>query len=259
MIDESNPAGRLHKILVSAKRFPDQKKVREVWATVLAVDSDDAIVTKAVVELYSLSHEIQSLIKMNDQLNHELYLASFVGIDKALIPLNLGTNWQVVKVHLTDEALTRLQFCAEELSRFYAEESLSEDELNEVIQKTEALFDAVYSSSLPDSLRLSLLEEVERLRSAITMYRIKGAKGLKEALQGTIGAVVVNQDELKLVSKDNYEVIKRLGELIDKMDAFTARALKIKKLVNQPIRYLLKRASEPDQEPFNDEDQATEA
>lgn len=255
MIDESNPAGRLHKILSDAKRRKDQDKVRAVWASVLDIEQDEVVITKAVVELYSLSNEIQSLIRMN-KLNHELYLKSFNQINRAFFPLNLGTNWSSVKQHLTDEALTRLQFCAEELSTFYTEDTLSDEDLAEIITKTEALFEAVFNSSLPDVLRLSLLEEVERLRSSISMYRIKGAKGLKESLQGTIGAVVANQEELKEAAGQNPDVLQRLGELIDKLDSFTARALKLKKMVTKPIRYLLEKVTDAD---LSDGDREQEA
>ena len=250
LFDESNPAGRLHKILAQAKKRPDQEKVRKVWATVLDLEENDVIVTKAVVELYSLSNEIQSLIKMNDQLNHELYLKSFNRINQSFFPLNLGADWKSVKGHLTEESLTRLQFCAQELSTFYTEDTLSDEDLKEIIDKTEALFESVYASSLPDTLRLSLLEEVERLRNAIVMYRIKGAKGLKEALQGTIGAVVANQQDLKDTSEQNPDVIKRLGELIDKLDSFTSRALKLKKMLTKPIRYFIEKVTDPDVEDF---------
>lgn len=78
------------------------------------------------------------------------------------------------------------------------------------------------------------------------MYRIRGAKGLKEALQGTIGSVLVNQDELKASRESNPEVLKRLGELIDKLDSFTARALKLKKMLAHPIRFWLEKTTDPD-------------
>jgi len=246
VIDESNPAGRLHKIISEAKNNPDNLKVREVWAKVLNLENDDVIITKAVVELYSLSNEVQSLIKMNGQLNHELYLKSFNSINRAFFPLTLHANWNSVKSHLNDEALTRLQFCAELLSTFYAEDTLLEEDLKQIIEKTESLFETVYSSSLPDTLRLSLLEEVERLRSAISMYKIKGAKGLKEAMQATVGAIVVNQDDLKSASESNPDVLRRLGELIDKLDSFTARALKLKKMLTKPIYYLLEKVTDPE-------------
>ena len=239
LIDESNPAGRLHKILAEAKKQPDKSTVKKVWALVLGVEENDVLITKSVVELYSLSQEIQSLIKMNDGLNHSLYLTSFNQIDRAFFPLNLGTQWVSAKNNLTDEALTRLQFCAEELTRFYSEESLSEEDLKDIIQKTEELFETLYKSILPATLRLSLLEEVERIRNAINLYKIKGAKDLKEALQGTLGAIVANQEELKDASKTNSDVIKRLGELIEKMDSFASKALKIKKALTSPVKYVL--------------------
>lgn len=254
MIDESNPAGRLHRVLSQARKRQDQESVLKVWATVLGVEESDVVVTKAVVELYSLSNEIQSLIKLNEQLNHELYLKSFSTLNQVFFPLNLASNWKSVKVHLTEETLTRLQFCAEELSKFYTEDTLSSDDLKAIIEKTEALFDAVYASTLPSSLRLSILEEVERLRNAISMYRIKGAKGLKEALQGTIGAVVVNQQELRQAGVDNPDVLNRLGELIDKLDSFTARALKLKKMLSRPIRYLLTKVTDPISSDDHEED-----
>lgn len=258
MIDESNPAGRLYKILSEAKKRPENEKIRVVWGNILGIENDDVQITKAVVELYTLSNEIQSLIKMKEQLNHKLYLNSFETINRVFFPLNLSAQWGSAKTHLTDEALTRLEFCSEELSTFYAEDTLSEEDLAEIIEKTESLFEAVSSSSLPDILRFSLLEEVERLRSAISMYRIKGAKGLKQALQGTIGAVVANQEELKTVSSDNPDVLQRLGELIDKLDSFTARALKLNKLITKPIRYLLEKITDPKQTEVDAEDEAAD-
>ena len=247
MIDISNPAGRLHKILSEAKFHSDNSNIKEVWAKVLSVEEDDIVVTKSVVELYYLSQEIQSLIKINNSLNHELYLSSFNRMDNAFFPLNLTNNWSHVKHHLTDEALTRLQFCAEELSRFYSEETLSNEDLADIISKTEELFDSLYNSSLPESLRLALLEEVERIRNAISMYKIKGAKGLKEALQGTIGAVVANQQELKLVATTESDVMKRLGELIDKIDSFTSKALKMNKAIRSPIKYFFEKLTAPEE------------
>lgn len=248
MIDESNPAGRLHRILSQAKKHIDSKKVEEVWADVLDVEKNDVTITKAVIELYSLSNDTQDLIKMNNQLNHDLYLKSFTSLNLVFFPLNLKANWNSVKVHLNDEALTRLQFCAEQLSTFYKEETLSEEDLKQIVEKVESLFETIYSSSLPTSLRLSLLEEVERLRNAISMHRIKGAKGLKEAMQGTIGAIIANQEDLKLSSHDNPDVFKKLGELIDKLDSFTARALKLKKILTQPINFLLEKVTDSQEE-----------
>jgi len=92
---------------------------------------------------------------------------------------------------------------------------------------------------LEEGIRLTLLEEIERLRTALSMYKIKGAKGLKQSLQSTIGMVVANQADLSKASEKDKNVIDRLGLLIDKIDAFTAKALKVHKVLSKPYQSLL--------------------
>lgn len=256
LIDESNPAGRLHKILSAIKRQPDKRKVREAWSSATECGVEDIEVYKSVIELFTLSQEIQWLIKMKEGLNHDLYLSSFERLEKAFFPLNLDTTASVVKQHLTDEAMTRLQFCAEELQGFYSEDSLSEKEFQDIKQKVEDLFNVLAMSSLPDILRFSLLEEVEKIRNSIALYKIKGAKGLREALQSTIGAVVANQADIKAASVSNPDVIARLGELIDKIDLFSSRALKLKRALAKPIRFVLEKISEY-QDSYDEEESIT--
>jgi hypothetical protein len=57
------------------------------------------------------------------------------------------------------------------------------------------------------------------------MFRINGAKGLKESLQATIGAVIANSDSIEGLKKDNPDILLRLEKLLDMVDTFTSRAL----------------------------------
>ncbi len=239
MIDETNPAGRLYKILSIVKKEPDTKSAKVVWGKALGDLTTDVDITNAVVALYLLSQETQSLIKMKEGLNHNLYLASFSRIDRVFFPLQLGSTWAQSRAHLTDEALIRLQFCAQELSGVYSEESLSEEDLLDIITKTNELYNSLHDSTLPSTLRMTLLEEVQRIRNAISLYQIKGAKGLKEGLQGAIGAVVANQEALKSAKNGDKDVMKRLGDLLDKMDSFSSKALKVNKIIKKPIGFLI--------------------
>ena len=229
----------MYAILAVAKKQPDKLRVRDVWASVLDVEDFDDTVTEAVMGVYGLLKEVRVLISLNTSLNQDLYLSSFDKIERVIFPLNLNAQWSSNKAHLTDEALTRLEFCSEELSRHYTEDSLSEDDLQEIIRKTDSLYESLISSTLPEYLKFTLLEEVQRLRNAIQLYRIKGARGLKQALQATIGAVVANEKEIKSVSAENPDVIDRLGKLLDKLDSFTSTALKVHKVVRHPLKYLV--------------------
>lgn len=240
MIDINNPAGRYYEFLRRAKGKQDDLKVRQVWAQVLSEEeSDDSAITKKVIELYQLGEEVKSLIRMSEGVNEELYLSSFPQIEKAIFPLNLNSVWKPQKQQLTDGVLTRLQFCSEFLSSIYTEEQLQKEDLDQITTLIEQLFASVIDSSLEGGIRLTLLEEIERLRTALSMYKIKGAKGLKQSLQSTIGMVVANQADLTKAAKSDADVIERLGQLIDKIDSFTAKALKVHRVLTKPVQFLL--------------------
>ncbi len=240
MIALDNPAGRFYDILNQAKAKKGELKVRQVWALVLDEDeNDDSAITKKVIEVYQLGEQVKDLIKMNDGANTELYLSSFPQVERAIFPLNLNVTWSGQKQQLNDGVMTRLQFCSDLLSSTYKEETLAKEDLEVVTKLIEELFDSILSSSLEPTMRIILLEEVERLRSALSMYKINGAKGLKQSLQSTIGMVVANQEQLSDVAKTDSNVIERLGKLIDKVDSFTAKALKIHKALSKPVRFLI--------------------
>ncbi|AVF75871.1 hypothetical protein ACYVL9_002954 [Vibrio fluvialis] len=249
MVDENNPAGRYYALLMKAKGQGDNSKVRSVWAKVFDVDEkNDSLVISHVVALYSLGEEVKSLVNMISDVNAPLYLSSFPQIEKAIFPLNLDVSWQGPKKHLNDGAMTRLQFCSELLKNSYQEESIDSEELELIKKMIDDLFEATISSSVNDILRLTLLEEIERLRTALAMYRIKGAKGLKQSLQSTIGMVFANQSELKNEEHSNAEVLQKLGVLIDKIDAFTAKAMKVHKVLSKPVQFLIEHFSSEDSE-----------
>ncbi|MEQ3528131.1 hypothetical protein [Pseudoalteromonas sp. XMcav11-Q] len=240
MIDINNPAGRYYEILRKAKSKGDDLKVRQVWAQVLDEDeSDDSTITRKVIEVYQLGEEVKRLIGMNEGVNKELYLSSFPQIERAIFPLQLNTTWKAQKQQLNDGVMTRLQFCSELLSSIYNEEQLKDEDLAQVTKLIDELFSAVLSSSLDGGIRITLLEEIERLRTALSMYKINGAKGLKQSLQSTIGMVVTNQGELSSVAASEPDVIERLGKLIDKVDSFTAKVLKVHKALTKPVQFLI--------------------
>lgn len=178
MIDESNPAGRLHRILseVAAKNG-DGICVRDAWAPVFGCNAkDEAAVLRGLVEVYGLCEEVKNLIRLNPDLNHDLYLASFPKIERAILPVNLGQQWKALRVHLDGEVLARLQFCAEALQGFYSEESISEEDLSQIQEMVSALSDAITDSSISAELKLALLEELDRIKKAILLIKIKGCK-----------------------------------------------------------------------------------
>ncbi|HCH1966146.1 TPA: hypothetical protein NKR26_002434 [Vibrio parahaemolyticus] len=240
MVDKNNPAGRLYSLLRDASAQPGKQPARVVWAKVLNADAkSDSDITRKIIALFQLSEEVQNIIRVIEDVNTDLYLSSFPQVEKAFFPLNLGASWSTYQQHLDKGVMTSLQFCAELLSTKYVEEKISDEDLEQITGMINELFQVIADSSLDSALRMTLLEEVERLRTALVMYQIKGAKGLKQSLQATIGMVVANQEELSVAAQSHSDVIDRLGQLIDKIDMFTAKALKVHKALTKPVRFLL--------------------
>lgn len=228
MMDETNPAKRLHQILISARDKPLQTAVRDIWSDVLGCDStDDFEITKQVAEVYALYKDVEKIVRQIPDLNHNLYLSLFPQIQFAIFPLNLNTSWESQKGKLTEGVLTRLEFCANELNKTYAEETLTAENLDEIKNLVNELFDAIeVSADIPLSLRMAILEELEKIRWALSIYRIKGAKGVKEALQSLLGSILINKESLDGLTADKPDILKQLTELLNKLDTFTATAMK---------------------------------
>lgn len=259
MIDINNPAGRYYEILRQAKEKGDNLRVRQVWSQVLDEDKDDdSALTKKVIEVFQLGEEVKRLINLSEGVNKELYLHPFPQIEKAIFPLNLDTTWSSQKQQLDEGVMKSLQFCSELLSSIYTEETLQDEDLVQITKLIDELFNSVLSSTLNGGIRITLLEEVERLRTALSMYKIKGAKGLKESLQSTIGMVVANQSELSGAANSNPDVIERMGKLIDKVDSFTAKALKAHKALTKPVQFLIGLVTSEEKESTHDEIVATD-
>jgi hypothetical protein len=216
-------------------------RMLEAWAQVFSLPSPDGVeVSRRLIALSNETDELQRLIESLPHLNPRIYLACIPAIKTAVDPIYLSSQRAgVITPHITPEVLVRLEFCSEELERAYAEERLADADLSEIETLTRELFEFVRNSNVDASLAIALLEALERARIAISLYQIHGAKGLKASLQGLLGLVFTEQEAIKREKTKNLEVVTKLGELLDKLDTFTSKALKLKKALTGPVTFLL--------------------
>lgn len=240
MTHPSNPAGRLHSILRTAANGDPKTRVLDVWANVFGIsESDDLIVTRHLLALNETVDEVERLIRANPSLNHAKYLAGFSEVRVALRPIYLQSNRGIISNNVTSEVLTRLEFCDEELYRYYSEEVLSQEDLADISEATNVLFELVASTVHDATLRIVLLEGLEKIRIALSLYRIHGAKGLKTSLQNLLGLVFTEQAAIKIEKVKSADVIAKLGALLEKLDSFSAKALRVHKVLTKPVRFLI--------------------
>lgn len=246
MQTQSNPASRLHSILLATLGGDPNLRMLEVWATAFKLkEANDIEVVRSLIAMSEAVEKVRQLIESNPNLNHQRYLACLAPIKEAISPVYLqSSRQQVITPHIKPEVLTRLEFCDEELCRSFSEEAVTAEELSFIVQATNELFDMVEKSVQDPTLRAILLEGLEKVRIAITLYRIHGAKGLKSSLQNLLGVVFTEQEALKGEKATNAAVFDRLGALLEKLDSFSSKALKIQKAFTKPIRFFISWISE---------------
>mgnify|MGYP001164772489 CR=1 FL=1 len=231
MTQNDNPAGRLYHILKEAKEKPGGNSTGQVWAEVLNADTGDKYeILKRVSSLQTLVKETELLIESRSDLNTNLYLRSFPRIRSVTSGENLAASWSNYQNNITDETLTRLEFCSEVLSHTSAEETITEEELETIKKEVEELRSSIHESNINFELKVIILDQVEAIRRSIEEYKIRGIKSLKNALEANIGSIIVHQDLYK--KSEEKELIEKLGELIDKIDTVTSKILKVKKVIS---------------------------
>lgn len=252
----NNPAGRLHAILSSTIRGDQGLRMLDVWAIAFQLlEVTDVEVVRRLIAMSELLDEVKRLIESNPDINHQRYLGWVPAVKDAIAPLYLQSNrGSVITPNITPEVLTRLEFCDEELRRYYTEEEITQEELSAIVKAVNDLFEMVDTSVQNPTLRLVLLDGLEKVRIAIALYRIHGAKGLKSSLQNLLGIVFTEHESVIAEKAENSDVITRLGDLLDKLDSFSAKALKIHKAFTKPVHLLLSFLSKEEEKPAVQED-----
>lgn len=232
-----NPAGRLADALKSITPYyqPDRAEravTREVLATVLQISdkNDTAAIYVGITRLLNQLDDAERIIREKSDIDQDLYLTSFPAIRAGLTPTGLDGAWSNQSRHLTPVALRDLQFCASKIAEFYSEGELSTEELSDIAKSLEALFTAIEKAAIDDELRRTLLDQLEKIRHALAEYRIRGPKGLRDALAGSLGTAMLLRDQATS-SEESRSTFQKLVAFLSKFDQILGRAMKYKTLL----------------------------
>ena len=212
--------------------------VRGVFGEVFGLDSNDlpALYT-TILLLRKMADDTEGKVKQTENINHELYLRSFPTIKRALSIPNWDNAWGGSSQHLTETAVADMAFCAEMLSANYHEVEVKKEELAEIQQQLDALFQRVYESKINRRLRLTILELLEVIRSAIAQYKIIGISGLHDAVAVSLGKLALQHEDLA-ASKEEKE-LKEFWEFLVKIESVVSKVMEYKPLLEASLPLLI--------------------
>jgi hypothetical protein len=132
--------------------------------------------------------------------------------------------------------MTVLEFCSERLEELHAEPAVNEDELGEILEDVNALFDEVRGAAIDPELKSFVLDGLETIRRGINEFRIRRPERLKETIADVLANYMVNQrtpqtpEEEASLDKFN-KAFARFVSLV----TFAANAKKLIDLVVNPL------------------------
>jgi len=180
-------------MLVQFKQLPPTPSTLQTWATLLGTSADDLpTLFDAASALCALPAQVEAAVRKIPAIDEALFLAWRPKVTAALLIFaNMsGNSFEAVQQQYDGETLTSLAHSAHELGRSGIE--LPVDQIAAIATSLRELRDLIeVSEDLDDVLRQFLLDLVAEMERAVRLVRIRGADGLEDALERTVGALAV--------------------------------------------------------------------
>lgn len=233
MVTNNNPAGRLYTILREAESQNENVATLTVWANVFDLpETNELEIVRSILSLQELVEEVHRLVEGNPEFNSDLLLRSFPSLQRAVSVKNLANPWRTYKVGISDEAMTRLEFCSEILGKVTNEDEVSDEELENLKKAISDVIEYIENSSLPHELKTFISVQLENIRRGIFDYKIHGASGIRDVLAGVIGSMVTQSDLYVKIANEDEETIGKFNQLLDSIDKVTSTSLNVQKVIS---------------------------
>lgn len=238
---DKNPAARLYDLLEMARSQSNASNVLSVWCEVLGLAKGNSPgVFKGLSYLLELAEETERLVRKIPDLNHNHYLDGISKIKEGISYPNLNVPWDNAKQFFSEKSMAHLSFCAERLSKHFPEQAIPEDALREIGDAITKLFEKVASAPISHEFKELLLDLLERMRRGVSEYRIRGEKSLREALESSIGRLVLHSisPTKEAISTEEKDLFDKFKQLLWKLNTLINHAGKYK-LIGDTFKAIL--------------------
>lgn len=218
-----NPVGRLYILLSEIATIPDNNntkntRMREIWAKTFKIDkSNTEELFSAYIEMLKLLKTAREKISRLPNVDPELHIKPFENLEKAFSSFGFEHQLHQFRRYLDSGTMTSLKFCAHSLAQIYDEPEVDEEHLDKLRSKVEKLINEILDSNdIEYELRVFLVERLEEIKRALLYYRINGTKGLRKALESTIGAMYLfNNSNIQEEDEKNSALKGFMGKMKD--------------------------------------------
>ncbi len=193
---------------------------------------------KILSEALNLVRSCENLVQRTHAANQDLHLKQLKRVRNAIFAVNAG-SWHTFRSNFNDDFMMSPRWAAENLSNYWHEEVIQEEELASIQSEVGALIERLVASNLEPDLKTVLIASLGEVRNAIPNYRILGADEIRKAVDSNIGVVARHAESIQGISDDeDKQVVSAVLGLVSKVNQLATAALNLKALGEGAVKLL---------------------
>ena len=216
-----NVAHRLYEILRRIKEY-EGTNAYSILGEIFDIEEEErAEIILAYGGIFSLIEETKENLNNIKGIQKKKYLLALSEVTEALTRISFEVEGHIgdYKRNISIIALERIDACGDLLNQGMEEFKVSKEVLEEFLRDIDCLISRVHESIMSDTLKVVLLDNLHKIKDSILNYQLRGSRGIKNALDSSIGAMMLSTEgpkteEEKNIFKSIFELIGHFNEMV---------------------------------------------
>lgn len=214
-MDYDNPAARLLAILEAGTKNDANKSCRQTWHELLGTGNSQALLMSRLGKLFALPEQITQAIDDNFPGHRKNSTHWESQVNHAFLAQELNGKWGSFIGHIDSHTISYLGLTAELLQTKANTKTIADDQMLEVRNKLEELYQDVLTSDLETDIKTYLIRYLRQILTSIDEYFLTGALPILEATGTLLGHAFVDEKYRDFLR--NEELGNRIFECLTSM------------------------------------------
>jgi hypothetical protein len=188
----NNPASRLLNVFEKLRSQNLNQPAIHGWRAVLALGTSFEVLDH-LGQVMKLPLRIQKAILDIPDINHEIFLRWTPQVEQGFLAHRLSGGLNEFLVPIDQNAVDRIEFCADRLSQTKPEKTLANEDIAKFKEQVGELQAELARTEIPQDLKVYISEHLIEIMIAINQYELVGITPLERALESTVGSAFLNR------------------------------------------------------------------
>ena len=197
----SNPARRLHTILMSGREKADHVACKSVWGSLLEADPGSPELLRKLARVMMLPEQILDIVEVEFPSRKAIQKHWVDPVKRAFESQNLSSEWKTFNVHIQESVVDFLAMTSDLIEERVTPEDIGEDDLARVGEQLESLQRTIIDSDLPANVKSHMHKSISRLLLALHDYKISGSSEMLAGMDMAIGRAIYDSEYKEVLSK----------------------------------------------------------